>query len=42
MKIKMSSQKDLRFVHGELAPGRLSLATGAVAELGERSLISFG
>eukprot|EP00435_Cladocopium_sp_Y103_P003348 s299_g1.t1 len=27
-KIKMSSQKDLRFVRGELAPGRLSLAAG--------------
>ena len=24
----MSSQKDLRFVRGELAPGRLSLAAG--------------
>lgn len=28
VKIKMSSQQDLRFVRGELAPGRLSLATG--------------
>lgn len=28
VKIKMSSPKDLRFVRGELAPGRLSLATG--------------
>eukprot|EP00435_Cladocopium_sp_Y103_P022128 s659_g5.t1 len=27
-KIKMPSQKDLHFVRGELAPGRLSLATG--------------
>jgi hypothetical protein len=27
-KIKMPQQKDLRFVRGELAPGRLSLAGG--------------
>lgn len=32
-KIKMSSPKDLHFVRGELAPGRLSLATGLGGEV---------